>query len=434
MALGASPGKTPGLKSDFQAFQLKSLLARQLGERVELRLFANQADLLRQIETDKIDFAIISPDFFTIHSEQLVLVGSLDKDENLIVVAGPRDKGELSQRMAMALANLVSSGEEGSFNLTAISVSNQESKPATAEKLPGMEPTHPASPEEIASGIRLQAFQEKGEARATVAPEPPPDPPPEEHPASSKGLEAMPIEPQVTRESEEMAASSSLIPESIAQPDIPLNLRPPKIPDSRSARTLQTDPPLKAQQPLTLPAEGTPMLLLSRGGTPVLVLSSENAWKTPLDATLPPETDPEPNVIYVIPFITIMVPDEVRERIFDQFVDKLNKLGADIKMTFRIFKGKVEEEGEKFLAIRRHVNGEIYGYVEESGCCSTNISTNIKLTYFEPGNTKHFFEYEYNSFFNHDNSSLSIERIKLADAIVYIITSEIMRVIGNKRP
>lgn len=161
----------------------------------------------------------------------------------------------------------------------------------------------------------------------------------------------------------------------------------------------------------------------------MLMLPSESWARTPQPKPLLPETDPEPGVIYVVPFIFTMVPAEVQDQIFDQIVDTLNERNAQSKLKFVIFKAKLDNDSRKWLAAHKHINGEVYGYSEEAGCCSTEVRTRVRLNYYRAHQKDSMLEYEgsFRIFFDHDDSTLAEERQKLSDQIVNALVSELSK-------
>lgn len=96
---------------------------------------------------------------------------------------------------------------------------------------------------------------------------------------------------------------------------------------------------------------------------------------------------PTKNEVYILPFRTIMVPEAVSERVLNQFVDQLNMQGEDKGLFFIIYKD-VDRDGDDWLADKYYIDGDLYGYNEESGCCSTFINLNGKLDYYQPANSE----------------------------------------------
>jgi len=201
----------------------------------------------------------------------------------------------------------------------------------------------------------------------------------------------------------------SPVPDIISQPDLPQELRPPGLPLPRPSRLPKATPP--PEEPVLLAKFPEPMA------------------RTPKPPPLLPEPDPEPGVVYVAPFITLMVPPEVEERIFDQFIDTLNELGAARMLKFVILKQGLDKTDRAWLGARKHAVGEIYGYVEESGCCSTDIRTRVRLTYYRAHQDEPVLKYEYPArvFFEHERSTLAVERHKLADQIAGVLVEELFK-------
>jgi len=205
-------------------------------------------------------------------------------------------------------------------------------------------------------------------------------------------------------------AGTDEVPDVIAQPDLPQELRPPGVPLPRPGRLPKASPP--AEEPLLLEK-----------------LQEQPMGRTPKPAPLLPAPDPEPGIVYVAPFITLMVPTEVRERIFDQFIDAMNQQGAALKLKFVILKQGIDKIDHSWLEARKHVLGEIYGYVEDSGCCSTDLRTRVRLTYFRAHQPEPVLKFEYpvRIFFDHDRSTLIVERQKLADQIAGVLVDELLK-------
>jgi hypothetical protein len=229
-----------------------------------------------------------------------------------------------------------------------------------------------------------------GQDAAAVATESPAAAPAEEEPA-------MPL------------AGANAVPDVIAQPDLPQELRPSGIPLPRPGRL-----------PKVAPAAEEPLLLAKL---------EEPLGRTPKAPPLLPQPDAEPGVVYVAPFITLMVPPEVRERIFDQFIDTLNQRGAERKLKFVILKQGLDKVNRNWLDARKYALGEIYGYVEDSGCCSTDLRTRVRMTFYRAHQSEPAMKFEYpiRTFFDHDRSTLAVERQKLADQIAAVLADELFK-------
>lgn len=120
--------------------------------------------------------------------------------------------------------------------------------------------------------------------------------------------------------------------------------------------------------------------------------------------------------IYIVPFDTIMVPAEVQEGIFDQFVDDLNADGKGMQYEFVILKQGLAAIDPAWQKSHYYITGTIFGYVEESGCCATTIRVRSRLELHQPDQDKPVLSLEYprEVFFQHDYTSVVAERRKLS--------------------
>jgi hypothetical protein len=137
--------------------------------------------------------------------------------------------------------------------------------------------------------------------------------------------------------------------------------------------------------------------------------------------------------IYLVPFTTVMVPLPVAEAVFDQFVETLNASGPAAGYDFVILKDDLERVDPAWLRKATYVTGEIFGYVEESGCCSTDIRTKSRLALYRPGSSEPKLSHEYpaKAFFDHDYSSLATERKKLAERISQDLSGRLIQALGG---
>lgn len=104
------------------------------------------------------------------------------------------------------------------------------------------------------------------------------------------------------------------------------------------------------------------------------------------EAPLPSSIDRE--IITVIPFLEIMTPDAVGERVLNRFVDALNELGPAKGYFFIILKEPDERINPDWLRSRPRIRGELFGYQEESGCCATFINLNGKVSFLLADNER----------------------------------------------
>ncbi len=131
---------------------------------------------------------------------------------------------------------------------------------------------------------------------------------------------------------------------------------------------------------------------------------------------------PEQDIIYIVPFRTVMVPAGVAEPLFDGFVDELNrrgeKLGGD-GYAFVILKEDLAQIDPEWLAAHYYVSGDVYGYVEDSGCCSTEMQISARLELFQPEMAEPTLTLHYPDglYFDHDRASLVQKRRELAQRV-----------------
>ena len=125
----------------------------------------------------------------------------------------------------------------------------------------------------------------------------------------------------------------------------------------------------------------------------------------------------EAGVIYVIPFASTLVPAAVHETVFNDFVDLLNENRAKAGVPlFEIVKDDPAELDKSWLAGQANLSGELWSYIENSGCCQTELRIRSRIALTEPGRQTPTFEVTLpmDSFFDHDQSTLEVERVKLA--------------------
>lgn len=125
----------------------------------------------------------------------------------------------------------------------------------------------------------------------------------------------------------------------------------------------------------------------------------------------------ENGVVYVIPFASTLVPVEVHETAFNDFVDLLNENRARTGVSlFEIIKDDPADIDRNWLSGQTYLSGELWSYIENSGCCQTELRIRSRVALTEPGKQTPTFEVALplDSFYDHDQSTLEVERIKLA--------------------
>jgi hypothetical protein len=211
---------------------------------------------------------------------------------------------------------------------------------------------------------------------------------------------------------------------------------PPPVP-VRPAPVVKAPPPLPVALPAPLPEPP--------------VVKAEPVQPPP--APVPePKPEPEPTVtkkaaepalrlslpgerdeIYLVPFTTVMVPAAVVETIFDRFVEAMSADGLSERYNFVILKGGLDSVDSDWRRDHDYVTGEIFGYVEESGCCSTDIRTKSRVAFHRAGSDAPALRHEYpvKTFFDHDYSTIDKERRKLAELIADELAAKVRATLGG---
>ena len=116
----------------------------------------------------------------------------------------------------------------------------------------------------------------------------------------------------------------------------------------------------------------------------LLMLFLSGCAPTPTVTKVDNLTSPGKYDIYVLPFRDLMVPEAVSERVLNQYVDLLNLAGNENGYFFIIYKD-INRDGDAWIQDKYYLSGDLFGYSEESGCCSTFINLNGKIDYYQPG-------------------------------------------------
>lgn len=200
------------------------------------------------------------------------------------------------------------------------------------------------------------------------------------------------------------------LPTIISQPELPVELRPPGIPNVRPGRV-----------PRPTRLSGEPLLTKHMSGA----ITKKGQPHLP---QLLPKPEPEPGIVYVMPFTRVMVPDEVYEGLFDEFVDALNRQAGILGLQFVILKEGMNRVGPEWLSVHKYITGEIYAYVEDPGVNSTKISTKARVSYYHPKQKTPTFDtvVPESAFFDHNRSDIYVERTRLAEDIATTLTHRML--------
>lgn len=137
--------------------------------------------------------------------------------------------------------------------------------------------------------------------------------------------------------------------------------------------------------------------------------------------------------LYVVPFDATLVPPDFGEPVFNAFVDRLNSQRAKTRVgRFMILKEELKEVEPAWLTRQSYISGDLWGFVETSGCCSTEMKVKSRIYLYEPGKNEPSLEVlvPVEEFYEHDRLSKSAARARmggrlareLADAIIKKLT------------
>lgn len=174
------------------------------------------------------------------------------------------------------------------------------------------------------------------------------------------------------------------------------------------------------------------LLLLS----PLLLLLLAGCAKRPGIKVISTLTPPgETEFAYVVPFVTTLVPESFGEPAFNEFVDTLNaNRGKTPVKTFLILKEELKEVDPAWLEKQLYITGEVWSYIENSGCCSTELRVKGRVQIFEPGRKSPAAEIfvPLDSFFEHDASKLSVERDKLSKRLARELADQTIKALSTR--
>jgi len=155
----------------------------------------------------------------------------------------------------------------------------------------------------------------------------------------------------------------------------------------------------------------------------LLICSSVSSQPTDIgDEELHPDT------LYIVPFLNVMVPAAFSSQMFDSFIDRMLLLANPFDMKIRILKQGVDAIDADWLARQHYVTGELFGFFEESGCCSTEIEAKARVYYHIPGSVDPAGSILATDgiFFDHALSILERERGLLANRLGQALAERLM--------
>ncbi len=120
--------------------------------------------------------------------------------------------------------------------------------------------------------------------------------------------------------------------------------------------------------------------------------------------------------VLVMPVTPIMCSPDVSEAFFDRLIQRLNALGGEAGYRFVILKRDPSLVPPEKLAGRTYVTGEIFGCLEDTGCCSGEVMMSMRLELFQPGHAEPVLRMRYPAerFFDLEAMSPARARTSLA--------------------
>jgi len=170
--------------------------------------------------------------------------------------------------------------------------------------------------------------------------------------------------------------------------------------------------------------------------TLVMLMALQGCGVNP-KVTVRPDFKPpaELDTIYVIPFTGILVPEDFKVTAFNDLVDILNDNRNRMRVQqFEIIKGELTDQDPEWLARQLYISGEFWSYIENSGCCNTELRIRARVNLTEPGKMVPSFEIilPLDSFFEHDRSTLEKEKTLLAKRLARELANRIIPSISGR--
>ena len=152
------------------------------------------------------------------------------------------------------------------------------------------------------------------------------------------------------------------------------------------------------------------------------------APKTRVYSELDPKLERES--VFIVPFDATLVPSDFGDPIFEQFVDILNARRKQTKVGgFVILKEELKEVEPAWLIKQVYISGDIWGYVEKSGCCSTEMKVKSRIYLYEPGKNSPTFEFfiPTEHFFDHDRSDIKSAKSRLGKQLAQDLAEAVLK-------
>ena len=142
-------------------------------------------------------------------------------------------------------------------------------------------------------------------------------------------------------------------------------------------------------------------------------------------------------MVPILPFTNTLVPDQFAEAVFNDFVDGMNENRTSSGFNWFAIVKDDPKEVEKILSpLHIYLSGEIWSYIENAGCCATELRVKSRLRIFRVLSHELLWEAEIpmDAFFEHDSSTLAVERDKLSKRLATAMVREAGKALqGAKR-
>ena len=141
-------------------------------------------------------------------------------------------------------------------------------------------------------------------------------------------------------------------------------------------------------------------------------------------------------MVPIVPFTNTLVPALFSELVFNDFVDGMNDHQRQAGFSwFGIVKDDMKELEKVLLPTHIYISGEIWSYIENSGCCSTEMRVKSRLRIYRVQSRELLWEAEIplDSFFEHDKSTFPLEREKIGRRLSETMIQETLRALQSAK-
>lgn len=130
-----------------------------------------------------------------------------------------------------------------------------------------------------------------------------------------------------------------------------------------------------------------------------------------IERTVDLQRPTEEKILYFVPFLPVLAPEELSSDLFNQIVDGFDGAAAGSGLSALILKREVASVDRAWLGQQYYVTGSVFAYGQDSGCCSTEIKLSTRLQLYQPGTPYPVLRIDlpYRILFDHDRSNLEIE-------------------------